>query len=83
MIKLPDFVVQFMSVFQKNSFEIYVVGGAVRDLLLNKIVDNWDFTTNAKPEEILKLFPDGFYNNQFGTVGVSKEIDDKKIIFEV
>ncbi len=83
MIKLPDYVIQFMIAFQKNGFEIYVVGGAVRNLLLDKIVENWDFTTNAKPEEILKLFPDGFYNNQFGTVGISQEIAGKKSVFEV
>jgi tRNA nucleotidyltransferase/poly(A) polymerase len=72
-----------MKVFQKSGFEIFVVGGAVRDLLLGKKVENWDFTTNAKPEQILKLFPDGFYNNQFGTVGITIEIDDKKFVFEV
>lgn len=83
MIKLPDYIVQLMSVFKKKGFEIYVVGGAVRDLLLNKSVENWDFTTDAKPEEILKLFPDGFYNNQFGTVGVSQEIDEEKCVFEI
>lgn len=30
----------------------------------------WDFTTNATPQEILTLFPDSFYDNPFGTVGV-------------
>lgn len=83
MIKLPKNIEEFMSTFEKNGFQIYVVGGAVRDLLLGKTVENWDFTTSAKPEEILKLFPDGFYNNQFGTVGISQEIDKKKYIFEV
>ncbi len=83
MIKLPSHIAHFMNIFKKNGFQIYVVGGAVRDLLLDKIVQNWDFTTNAKPEEILKLFPDGFYNNQFGTVGVSQEIDEKKYVFEI
>jgi len=83
MVKLPKFVIEFMKVFQKSGFEIFVVGGAVRDLLLGKKVENWDFTTNAKPEQILKLFPDGFYNNKFGTVGITIEIDDKKFVFEV
>lgn len=83
MIKLPSYITRFMNVFKKNSFQIYLVGGAVRDLLLGKTIENWDFTTDAKPEEILKLFPDGFYNNQFGTVGISQEIDKKKYIFEV
>lgn len=70
MITLPDFVKQFMNKFTKNKFEIFVVGGAVRELLLNKEVDNWDFTTNATPEQILKLFPDAYYNNKYGTVTI-------------
>ena len=49
------------------------MGGAVRDILMGKPVDDWDFTTNATPEEILKVFPEGFYDNVFGTVGISHE----------
>ncbi len=83
MMKLPSYIAQFMNVFDKNGFQIFVVGGAVRDLLLDKTVQNWDFTTDARPEKILKLFPDGFYNNQFGTVGISQEIKGNKYVFEV
>lgn len=71
--KLPDEVKQFMAKFANANFEIYIVGGAVRDLLMGKIVYDWDFTTNAKPSEILKIYPDGFYDNQFGTVGITVE----------
>ena len=70
MIKLPKEVVELMKKFKESKFQIYVVGGAVRDTLLNKPVDNWDFTTNATPEQILKMFPDAFYNNVYGTVTV-------------
>ncbi len=68
---LPDEVKKVISEFKSKNFEIYVVGGAVRDLLMGKIVYDWDFTTNATPEEILKIFPDAFYDNKFGTVGLS------------
>ncbi|MFZ2882011.1 MAG: HD domain-containing protein, partial [Candidatus Moraniibacteriota bacterium] len=42
---------------------------------------DWDIATNAKPEDLLKIFPDGKYENNFGTVmlplkytnGVSEE----------
>lgn len=79
MIKLPKEVSELMDVFKKNKFQIFVVGGAVRDALLNKSVDNWDFTTDATPEQIQKLFSDSFYNNVYGTVSIPKE----KIIFEI
>ena len=70
---LPPFVLEILKKFQDNGFEIYIVGGAVRDLLTKRIVDDWDFTTNATPEEIRKIFPDSFYDNEFGTVGISHE----------
>ncbi len=83
MIRLPEFITKVIKIFQKNGFQAYVVGGAVRNLLLEKNIDNWDLTTNATPEQILKIFPDGYYNNQFGTVGISQEIDGKKILLEI
>jgi tRNA nucleotidyltransferase (CCA-adding enzyme) len=68
--KLPKAVKIVFDKFQKANFEIYLVGGAVRDLLREKTPHNCDFTTNAKPGEIQKIFPDSFYDNLFGTVGI-------------
>ena len=51
-------------------FEVAIVGGAVRGLISGEKVSDWDLTTSARPEQILKLFPSSFYNNRFGTVGV-------------
>lgn len=73
MVKLPDQVIKFMHVFKKKGYEIYVVGGALRNLLLKKPIDNWDFTTSATPEQIQTLFPEAFYNNTYGTVTIPKE----------
>lgn len=82
MIKLPSYVSDFMSAFSKNGFQIYLVGGAVRDVIMGKQTFNWDFATDASPEKILALYPDGFYNNAYGTVGVSQETPDGKLLFE-
>src|SRR3989344_8516452 len=56
-------------------FEVAIVGGAVRDILSKNEVSDWDLTTNARPDQILKLFRNSFYNNRFGTVGINT--DDK------
>ena len=89
-IILPKFVNEFIEIFKNNNYQIYIVGGAIRDLLLGRSVENWDFTTNAKPDEILKLFPQGFYNNNYGTVTIpinakTKEVafSQQKFLFEV
>jgi len=68
--KIPKPVQEVLEKLQKNNFEGYIVGGCVRDLLLGKEPNDWDLTTNAKPEDVQKLFEDSFYENEFGTVGV-------------
>ena len=80
MLKLPKNVEDFLEKFKKNNFQIYIVGGAVRNLLLEKEIYNWDFATDATPEQIQKAFSDSFYNNKYGTVTVSL---DEKILFEI
>jgi putative nucleotidyltransferase with HDIG domain len=80
MYTLPEQVTQFMEIFQSNNYQIYLVGGAVRELLLDRPIKDWDFTTNATPEQIRSLFPDSFYNNSFGTVGVPR---DENLVYEV
>lgn len=75
--ELPAEVKKIMATFTKKGYEIYIVGGAVRDILMGKSVYDWDFTTNATPEEIVKVIPDGFYDNVFGTVGLKVEGFDR------
>ena len=70
-MRLDLAVKQILAKLDRAGYEVAVVGGAVRDLLAGSGVVDWDLTTSAKPQEILKLFPRGFYNNRFGTVGVA------------
>ena len=43
---------------QKAGFETYIVGGAVRDLILDRIPKDYDISTSATPEEVQKVFRD-------------------------
>ena len=83
MLQLSPYVTTFMKTFQDAGFGIYVVGGTVRGLLMNRDILDWDFTTSATPEEIMKLFPHSFYNNSFGTVGIPIEANGTEMVFEV
>ena len=58
-MKIPEFINNIISKLNRAGFEAYIVGGSVRDLLMNEIPKDWDITTNAKPDEILKVFPKG------------------------
>lgn len=80
---LPQYIEHFMQTFRENGYLIYAVGGPVRDRILQRPVYNWDFTTNATPEQMLKLFPDAFCNNDFGTVSIIIQDKDEKILTEV
>lgn len=68
--KIPKEVSHVTDILEKAGFEAYLVGGCVRDLLMGIDPKDWDVTTNAKPEQIIKLFDKTVYKNTFGTVGV-------------
>ncbi len=69
-LSLPKEVSAVLDAIESAGFEAHVVGGCVRDLILGRPPKDWDITTNARPEQVLALFPDSFYENDFGTVGV-------------
>jgi poly(A) polymerase/tRNA nucleotidyltransferase (CCA-adding enzyme) len=69
-MKIPEYVQNIMGKLEGSGYEAYLVGGCVRDLFMERKPYDWDITTNAKPEEIQKIFPDSVYENDFGTVGV-------------
>lgn len=71
--KIPPHILEVNKKFREAGYKIYLVGGCVRDLLSRRAIKDWDFTTSATPEEILKLYPKGFYDNKFGTVGIPLE----------
>jgi tRNA nucleotidyltransferase (CCA-adding enzyme) len=55
---------------KKNGYEAYIVGGAVRDHLLNLPINDVDITTNAKPHQVSKIFRTVPTGIKYGTVTV-------------
>jgi poly(A) polymerase/tRNA nucleotidyltransferase (CCA-adding enzyme) len=78
-MEIPNEVKNIIKSLKEAGFEGYTVGGCTRDLLLGIEPKDWDVTTNARPEEIQKIFPDSVYENDFGTVGVKTESEDEKL----
>jgi poly(A) polymerase/tRNA nucleotidyltransferase (CCA-adding enzyme) len=76
---IPPAVLAVAKTLEDAGYEAYLVGGCVRDMFLDKKPKDWDITTNATPEEIQKLYPETFYENAFGTVGVVSEADDETV----
>lgn len=71
-LTLPIQPLFILYTLQQAGFEAYLVGGAVRDCLRQTATQatDFDFTTNATPEQILNVFPESFYENDFGTVAM-------------
>ncbi|MBO4395739.1 MAG: CCA tRNA nucleotidyltransferase [Eubacterium sp.] len=65
-MNMPQGARQIIETLENHGYEAYIVGGCVRDMLLNdlhrnsglpeRIPGDWDITTSAKPEEVKKLF---------------------------
>lgn len=70
--KVPPFVTRVTTRLQEAGFEAYLVGGCVRDILMDKTPKDWDLTTNARPEQVIAAFPElkTVNENTFGTVTV-------------
>ncbi|PIT93436.1 hypothetical protein COU00_04280 [Candidatus Falkowbacteria bacterium CG10_big_fil_rev_8_21_14_0_10_43_11] len=92
-MEIPKQIKEILENLEKAGFEAYVVGGCVRDLLLLASLgratnaahanvrmnpNDWDITTNARPEKILKIFPDSKYENKFGTVLVKISEEERE-----
>ncbi|HYF13415.1 MAG TPA: CCA tRNA nucleotidyltransferase [Candidatus Paceibacterota bacterium] len=77
--KIPTEVLTITKTLENASFEAYIVGGCIRDLLIEGEPKDWDITTNATPKDIQSLFEKTFYENEYGTVGVVTKSDDPRI----
>lgn len=54
--KIPKDALEIIRCIEEAGYEAYIVGGCVRDLLMQREPNDWDITTSAKPEEIKKVF---------------------------
>jgi len=80
---IPNVVLKIYKTLEEKGFEIYFVGGSVRNILLKRKIKDWDITTNATPDQITKLFTESFYDNDFGTVGVPIKIEKEDKVVEI
>lgn len=69
---LPEQIKTIIHTYEEHGFECFVVGGSVRDSLLERPVSDYDLCTNALPEQTMVLFdhtiPTGI---RHGTVTIS------------
>lgn len=60
---------ELISALKSKMYEAYIVGGAVRDYLLNIDFKDIDIATNATPEEVLDIFKDLDIDDRYASLG--------------
>ena len=66
---LKDFAISIVVTLREHGHKAYLVGGCVRDLLLRRDPADYDVTTDATPDEVMRIFPDTYaVGAQFGVV---------------
>ena len=64
-----DNAIKVLEMIENNGYEVYIVGGFVRDYLLDNSSNDIDITTNAIPKDLIKIFPNAeFPKNDLGAV---------------
>lgn len=71
-IGLPKIVRKINSIFEKGGYNLYLVGGAVRDFIDGKNPKDFDVATNATPREVIKMLSNLF--------GIKKEKSNEYIL---
>ena len=76
---IPPAVLDLLRTLWAAGHSAYVVGGSLRDVVLDRQPADWDLATDARPDRLVELFPGAVYENRFGTVAVRRDGE----IFEI
>src|SRR5580704_1670673 len=75
---LKDFASSIIRTLRGRGFQAYLVGGCVRDLLLQREPTDYDVATSATPTQVMEIFPDTYaVGAQFGVVLVPLPEDQR------
>ena len=78
--KIPKYVLNIINELEDNNYNTYLVGGCVRDLLLNRQPKDYDITTSALPEQIKELFSHVILTGEkHGTVTVVTDMENVEV----
>ena len=62
---------KILNIIKDNSYEAYIVGGFVRDYVMGIKSNDVDITTNARPKDLIKIFPNANIDNEmYGSITI-------------
>ena len=88
LMRLTPVIGDLGTAFRDAGHQLYLVGGSVRDALLDRLGEDLDFTTSARPNEteaLLRKFTPAVWDigRDFGTIGANKRIGGEEFKIEV
>ncbi len=72
-IDFPEYVLRILSELDRRNYQSFLVGGCVRDMIMEKSPTDWDIATSALPKQVKAIFTDDTTVDigiKHGTVGV-------------
>jgi len=63
-------IINILKTLEKNNFKAYIVGGFVRDYFLGIDTFDVDITTDARPNELIKIFPTAKLDKNYGSIKI-------------
>jgi tRNA nucleotidyltransferase (CCA-adding enzyme) len=83
-MEIPSDIISINEVFKQNGYDLYLVGGCVRDALQNKTPKDFDLVTNATPDSVEQIMQESGYKTlptgkQFGIINVLTDSDEYEI----
>jgi poly(A) polymerase len=76
---LKDYAITIVRTLRERGYKAYLVGGCVRDLLLSREPADFDVTTDATPDEVMRIFPETYaVGVQFGVVLVPVPVSEEQ-----
>lgn len=73
--KIPKCVIEILEILETHGHTSYLVGGCVRDLLMQIEPKDWDICTPATPKELKEIFDSPILlGEKFGTIGVQTQV---------
>lgn len=74
-----DISIELLKIIEEQGYKAYIVGGFVRDYILNINSVDVDICTNATPKELIEIFNDAIPNEEYGSI----KLTYKKVNFEI
>ena len=83
-MQLPKDIINIKDIFKSNGFQLFVVGGAVRDAVLGKDPKDFDLATNATPDQVEEMMQEAGFTTlatgkAFGVINVFTQSGDFEI----